>query len=231
MLGCGSPDVDNPGGVVIEGRWVGELESGSLASGSTEVMVEIERARAGQPIVARVTFGAGQPPTAPTDPDVGWPSGIDPLTGSVPVADGFVYEARGGTLPAAGRVRIQLGITDLWEPWCELQTPYVITAGTEDALCLPNRPWTARTAPETVCVLDADEAGNPETPVDCLKLTLCRRAQVCDCTASGGCVPSTTGVTLSLELAVNGNEAVGALTFSVEGTTTAGTARVRLFRT
>jgi hypothetical protein len=222
--GCDASNGEG-GGALIEGRWVGELESGYLLSGSTTVSVEIERARTGEPVVARVTFGEDPPPAAPTDPDVGWPEGLDPFVGAVPVADGFVYEARDGSR-IEDRVRIELGVTELWQPWCELQTPYVIAEGSEEALCLPNRAWTATTFE---CFFDATET-EPQTPVDCLQLTLCRRARVCDCLGSTGCTASQTGMTMALDLTVSGDRAFGAISWMIEDTTSAGTARVQLAR-
>lgn len=220
----GEPDV--PPGPAFEGRWVGDLQSGFLPSGSSLVVLELERAVTGEPIVARVVFGEGEPPPPPTDPDVGWPEGIDPLTAAtVPVADGFEYEAIGGSR-SEDRVLIDLGVTELWAPWCSLQTPIAITAGTDDALCLPNRPWTAT---PFECHFDEDGA-NPEEPVDCLKLTLCRRAQVCDCTTTDGCAPSATGVTLYLDVLITGDTAVGSFVWTIEGGAGAGTARVQLTR-
>lgn len=228
VLGC-EEQGGGEGGVALEGRWVGVLESGFLSSGSTAVALEVERARTGEPVAARVVFGEGAPPAAPSDPEVGWPAGLDPLIGAVPVADGFVYRSRGG-MRMANVARIELAVTELWAPWCALQTPYALASGTDEAMCLPNRPWTADSA--FGCQLDED-APEPAEPVDCLKLTLCRRARVCDCRTPSGCSPSQSGLTMALTLTVDStdsNLAFGALSWNIADTTVAGTARVRLTR-
>lgn len=211
VAGCGSGGPPGGDPAVIEGRWTGDLESGTLPSGSSLVVVDVERAQVGEPVVARVVFGEGAAPAAPTDPAVGWPAGIDPETSDVPVADGFEYASSGGAR-MGDRVSIDLAVTDLWEPWCALQTPHAIAAGSDQAQCLPNRPWTLT---PFECHFDAD-AENAELPVDCLKLSLCRRTRVCACTTTGGCVPSTTGLTMQLELFVTGDTAVGTILWTSE---------------
>jgi hypothetical protein len=188
------------------------------------MVLELERARAGEAIAARAVFGEGAAPAPPTDPEVGWPMGVDPLLrGIVPVADGFGYEAIGGRRDGV-QVRIDFAVTELWRPWCAIQTPYPIVAGDDEHQCLPNRAWTAT---PLGCRLDADEMA-PETPVDCLKLTLCRRTRVCRCTAAG-CVPSPTGLTMYVELTFADDTASGALVWLGEGGA-AGAVGVRLTR-
>ncbi|MDQ3031804.1 MAG: hypothetical protein M3Y87_05255 [Myxococcota bacterium] len=226
-LGCSTEDPGPGATVLAEGRWVGELESGYLHSGSSMIVIEIERARVGEPVVGHVVFGAGEAPSLPpTDPEVGWPPGIDPQIGAVPVADGFVYESTGGTR-TGDQVRIELAATELWAPWCEIQTPFQITTGSDEAQCLPNRPWTATPFD---CHLDADDT-SPELPVDCLKLALCRRTRVCACTTAG-CNASPNGLTMYVDLLVTDDSAVGSIVWASPGGTGGanGTARVRLTR-
>jgi hypothetical protein len=208
MAGCGP---GGPDSTEIEGRWTGELVSGYLPSGSSRVVVDVELARVGEPVMATVVFGEGEAPAPPTDPDVGWPAGIDPQGAGVPVADGFVYPSLDGTR-TGDRIRVDIAVTDLWEPWCALQTPELIADGSDEAQCLPNRPWT--TSPFE-CHLEAD-AENPDMLVDCLKLTLCRRTRVCACTGTDGCSPSRTGLTMELDLSVTGDTADATILWTSE---------------
>lgn len=210
IAGCGPGGPD--GSVALEGTWRGDLETGYLPSGSSLVVVEIERAEVGEPVVARIVFGEGAAPAAPTDPEVGWPAQIDPQMAGVPVADGFSYASLGGTR-TGDRLTIDVAVTDLWAPWCEIQTPHQIASGSDEAQCLPNRPWLAGTA--FGCVLPAD-GDDPEVTVDCLKLTLCRRTRVCACTGADGCMPSRTGLTMRVELTVTGDTAVGNILWTSE---------------
>lgn len=229
VAGCetsgGPDDPDDP--VVIEGRWVGELESGFTPMGQTTLVLDVTSGAPGEPIVATIVFGEGEPPAAPTDPDVGWPAHIDPLRdGELPVAEGLTYAITSGTR-TGDRVRFEIPVTELWAPWCEIQTPYQTLPGSDEAQCLPNREWTATPFD---CHFNAD-ARDPETPVECLKLTLCRRANVCDCTIAdgGSCVPSSDGLTMYLEAMFRTDTATGTVAWGGDGMA-AGTTRVTLTR-
>ena len=122
LLVAGCVGTEPPDGtVVIEGRWTGALETGYLPSGSSRVVVDVEHAAIGEPVVASVIFGEGGPPAPPTDPETGWPVGIDPQLDATPVADGFVYPSVDGTRTGS-RISVDIAVTDLWAPWCALQT-------------------------------------------------------------------------------------------------------------
>lgn len=220
MFGCGDSES------TFEGRWVGTLETGSLPSGANQVVLEIEAADIGEPVVGTLVFGEGPPPSEPSDPEIGWPVGVDPQLDAVPVADGYVYESIDGTR-TGDTLRIDIAITELWESWCALQTAHPVGGGSPEAQCLPNRPWDAT---PFMCTVEGD-AENPEMSVDCLKLALCRRTRVCSCTTTGGCVPSSTGLTLEVEVEIDGDEAFGTLRWTSEdldlGTRTA---RIHLTR-
>lgn len=222
VASCGTDPIGGP--VMLEGRWSGDLVSGHLPSGSTALVLELDRAIAGEEAAGTIVFGEGDAPAAPTDPDIGWPAGIDPLMGGVPVADGFVYRVIDGSR-VEDRVRLEIAITELWEPWCALQTPFALAEGTTEAMCLPNREWT--TSPFE-CRLEAG-AMSPAERVDCFKLTLCRRVRVCACTDPGGCVPSDRNLTMRIELSFDGDAASGTISWMREGMP-GGTARVAFMR-
>jgi len=151
---------------------------------------------------------------------------VDPEQAAVPVADGFVYPSLDGRR-TGDDIRIDVAVTDLWEPWCALQTPYLIADGSDEAQCLPNRPWT--TSPFE-CHIEAD-ADNPDMVVDCLKLTLCRRTRVCACTGTDGCSASRTGLTMEIDLTFSGDTAEGVVLWTSEDREVGSqTARVSLTR-
>lgn len=220
LSSCGNSE-----GSAFEGRWVGVLETGSLPSGSTQVALEIESANIGEPVVATLVFGEGAPPSQPTDPELGWPAGVDPQLSAVPVADGYLYRSLDGTR-TGDTLRIDIAITELWENWCALQTAHPIGGGSPEAQCLPNRPWDAT---PFMCTVEGD-AENPELSVDCLKLALCRRTRVCACTNTGGCMPSPTGLTLQVEVTIEDGEAFGTLRWANEDEPGSQTARILLTR-
>lgn len=191
LSSCGTTE----GGV--EGQWIGVLQTGSLPSGSTQVVLDIESANIGEPVMATLVFGEGDGPGTATDAELGWPVGVDPQLEAVPVADGFIYPSTGTRTGTT--LRIDVAVTDLWQSWCSLQTAHPVGGGSPEAQCLPNRPWDAT---PFMCTVEGDEE-NPVLSVDCLKLTLCRRTKVCDCTTTGGCSPSPTGLTLQLEVTID----------------------------
>jgi hypothetical protein len=128
---------------------------------------------------------------APTDPNVGFPTGISSVTGSIVLSGGVLYPLYAAQVQTD---RIQVGINpaDLDAAWCPLQTPYAWTANTGSRLpdaaapttiynCLPDDGFTF--GPPNDCALN--QSDGTSTPVDCDKLMLCIRAPVCDCTASG----------------------------------------------
>lgn len=223
VTACGPDPME---GLDLEGRWTGTLETGYLPSGSSGFVVDLEVARADEPVMASVVFGEGEPPAAPTDPELGWPTGVDPQLAGIPVADGFVYRSLGGTR-IGDRVRVDIAVTDLWQSWCALQTPYPVGGESDEAQCLPNRPWNVS---PFECHIEADEE-NPDLLVDCLKLTLCRRTRVCTCSLADGCSPSRTGLTMQLDATFDGDEAVGTILWTSEDREVGNqTARVRLTR-
>lgn len=212
LVVAGCVDTEPPDDtLVIEGRWTGTLETGYLPSGSSRIVVDVEHAQIGEPVVASVIFGEDGPPAPPTDPDLGWPAGIDPQLDATPVADGFVYPSLEGTRTGS-RISVEVAVTDLWAPWCELQTPVAIAETSDEAQCLPNRPWNASPFD---CYVEG-EGDDPMLSVDCLKLTLCRRTRVCTCSLADGCSPSRTGLTMRLDLTIEGDEAVGTIRWTSE---------------
>ena len=124
----------------------------------------------------------------PTDPNVGFPPGLNPgspdLGYSMGILEGFMYPLHAARVQTD---RIQLGVdpADLWVTWCALQTPVPMsdqTAADGGALsygCLPNLGFSEMA---NVCALT--EPDGTSVPVDCGKLTLCRVVMACACTAA-----------------------------------------------
>ena len=129
----------------------------------------------------------------PTDPNVGYPPGIQLGASSlglpmIPVEE-FLYPLHAARVETN---RIQLGIdpADLWAAWCALQTPVPETPDALSYNCEPNLPFGEMAGS---CALM--EPDGTSVPVDCGKLALCRMAEECTCTASAcaaGTVPNGT---------------------------------------
>ena len=98
-------------------------------------------------------------------------------------------------------MRFTVGLSELWNGWCTLQTPISTSIGYG---CVPN---VATGSANGSCFL-SHPGGEPE-PVDCLKLVLCRMANVCACNAQE-CVASRESYTyVEADLHFAGDDAWG----------------------
>jgi hypothetical protein len=144
------------------GRWVGTAEDPlALGAGGTytfpsgssrftlDISVTFSEELQQDVFDARLTFGEGEPPAPPTDPDAGYPVGVsyldllryddeDPFAGTnpdlrLPPFEGFGYrgellagvdeEGAGIGLPD-GALTLAFGTSEPLAPWCRLQTPF-----------------------------------------------------------------------------------------------------------
>lgn len=143
------------------GRWVGTAEDPlafgggedtyRFPSGSSrftlEIAVVFSEAYQQDILDTRITFGDGEPPAAPTDPEAGYPVGVSyldlltyddefPIIGSnpdlrLPPFEGFAYEANPATINAQdgitvpdGALVLRFSTGEVLDPWCRLQTPF-----------------------------------------------------------------------------------------------------------
>lgn len=157
------------------GRWVGiaddqlavDLGPGESAptyrfpSGGTNIVLDLEfrdNPNVFPNVSGTISFGSGEPPPPPTDPNVGYPVGLsysellsyeeDPSFDTygdgqtLPPLEGFVYsisEIGFGDSPledlADGVMRLIYSTGEYLEPWCALQTP--VPDGSGGFACLP----------------------------------------------------------------------------------------------
>jgi hypothetical protein len=144
----------------VVGRWVGQAEETlaltddgqatvyAFPSGSTRIEVEVAL-DADYGLVGHITFGAGEPLPPVTNPDVGYPPGVDyePLIGypipndgsapstflattaDLPPFEGFSYDVRLGSSTNDGEVPdgvvgFHFNANQPLSPWCAQQTSY-----------------------------------------------------------------------------------------------------------
>ncbi|HEY3498101.1 MAG TPA: hypothetical protein VGK73_25555 [Polyangiaceae bacterium] len=199
-------------------HWVGYVQAYDFESGSDQVELTLDATGTGT-----IVLGSGTPPPPATNPDIGYPEG-HPLTIATSSWNDFVpwegYEYPvHDTQVVDRRVQFEFHLTELFEGWCALQTPYPTTVGGEFA-CLPNGGISAMG--EGNCFLRPN-GSNERVPVDCGKLALCAsqgfRVCTCDaetCRAAGHAGPLGT---LDGRLEADGNELTGTVTLGNESLT------------
>jgi hypothetical protein len=178
--------------------WDGYIENYQLTSGSDAVHIELDIS-ASPVVTGTVLLGSASILPPASDPDVGYPSGLDSNgpPGNRPY-EGFEFTATDGDL-TQDRLRFTISTREVWAGWCALQTP-VLSEGADPPFyaCLPNS-----YSFEGGCVLGG-------APVDCGKLYLCNLSRTCDCTVAG--CSAAPGEDLSFDLLVDKDEAHGSVT-------------------
>jgi hypothetical protein len=179
--------------------WDGYIENFQFTSGSDAIHVELD-VSASPTVTGTVLFG-GAPLLPPvSDPDVGYPSGLDRdgPPGGLPY-EGFQFTATDGDL-TQDRLRFNVSRLEVWAGWCALQTP-ILSEGADPPFygCLIN----SYTWDDTGCI-----SGN--APIDCGKLYLCNLSRTCECVDTGCTVES--GEDLAFDLLLDQDQAHGSVT-------------------
>jgi hypothetical protein len=192
----------------------GYIESFMFPSGSSTVVMTLAFGTDGT-VTGTAFFGDGPALAPPTNPDVGYPPGLA-YEGQTSPED-FAYTVLQG-MDASSRVTLQVETNELYKKWCELQTmtyPWYNNNGSTEVLsgygCAPNG---ASGSNGVSCYLLSQQA--TDTPIDCGKLTLCARDDVCTCTAKSCTVPLGAG-NVSFDMQLMGNALNGSVTGLSDG--------------
>ena len=156
------------------GQWVGRIENYQFPSGSNLVHLFIEGAD-DKSFCGSVTFGVGPLPPPATNPDVGYPPGVDiQLLHSTPAwhgpYEGFNYRLSQATV-SGNDIRYTIYTREAWKSWCVLQASY---PENRYFRCMPNgigemsREAGADGGAECALVDSSNR-----TVIDCDKLILC----------------------------------------------------------
>jgi hypothetical protein len=151
------------------GRWLGQAReplaygvSGDqvapayvFPSGSSRILLEIEEepdSTDSAGLGGTVTFGAGKPPPAPTNPSIGYPEGFDFMSylsyaeptneienydEGMPPLEGYDYELESSSFDDGvpdGVLRLRYETWSFLDPWCEMQIPHEQPDGSYGAL-------------------------------------------------------------------------------------------------
>jgi hypothetical protein len=213
--GCGSNALNigtTDGGTASIGpTWSGTLDGVQLQDGSNRLSMTLSLAADGS-ATGTLLLGDGALLQPPTDPDEGYPPGVQfPFPGGpLGFFEGFRYPMQDG-ISTGSMVTFRVAEFDLWAQWCMLQTrTYSDAVGADGGAlygCEPGAGGTFSRSP-TGCSLA--ELGAPNAvPVDCGKFELCNNSP-CDCSATG-CREATTSNQpyLDFALVISGSKADG----------------------
>lgn len=152
------------------------MESPLFGSGSDQVELHL-----GADGNGTIRFGdASAPPLPPvTDPNVVYlPNDHSFL--NLPdlsyVYEGVLYSIQNVSLTKL-RLRFTVDNTEVWSPWCKLQTPYVGSLDPNSYYCLPNE---ITFGVDSECFYSESKA-----QVDCAKFGFCVEERGCSCDANG----------------------------------------------
>ncbi|WP_437585930.1 hypothetical protein [Sorangium sp. So ce1000] len=202
-IGNGEPSSggeDSSAAALLIAHWEGYVENFKFRSGSDVIQIDIDTVE-GASIQGKVRFGTGASVPPAVDPDVGYPTTIEPEASydiDLPY-EGFDFTMLGAELTDR-RLRFSIDPRELWKGWCELQTSYLRNPGSNTYSCMPNEAWEAGS--------DGCHLGGQ--PVDCGCLALCERA-VCDCRESGCTIDARDAV--DFDFAVDQQRADGSIVF------------------
>jgi hypothetical protein len=167
----------------LSGTWTGYVENFDFNDGSDAVTLAIGIGLLG----GHATFGHWPAPKPPTDPNVGYPPGlqISPGPGTLDLPNpypGFQFTLVNTSFDGQ-RLRFDISPMELWNVWCEMQTPILDDANAAMAyFCAHN--W-GFIAGSQGCS-QRDPMTQQTVPLNCGQLALCGiNSGVCVCTAKG----------------------------------------------
>lgn len=199
--------------------WQGYAEAHDFTFGSDRMLLRIDESGEGYAV-----FGEGTAPPPATNPDVGYPEGMDYMQFVTTLGEfrGGVQYPLHDVVVEDRRIRFWVTVNDLWQDWCRLQEPVLSDANSGDEPAYDLYPYTSWRQDGSQCYVN-DNLGQPFVQADCTKVVL-HQERVCSCTATG-CEPNphTSRVEFDAALESEGEELVGTLTV-------AGRVTVRLTR-
>lgn len=210
LLGCASSERVNIGDTAVlgarlsdyAGQWSGYAEAYTWNDGTDSVRVALDGNGQG---VLEVGDAIQLP--AP-DPNQNFPGGEgdDVKRTPLPVVSGFSFPIYDATVETQ-RIRLRARGSDVYQEWCELQTPQAITGEQGTYNCIGTRAFIQGDTASDGSLFCS--YGQARTPIDCGKLAC---AYLCDCSQTTcQAADQTKNLRLDGALAHDGNELVGTL--------------------
>jgi hypothetical protein len=177
------------------GSWNGYVENFNGPPWDTLRLVVLG-ASEGTGLCGTLTIGTGAPPPPATDPNVGYPPGVEIVPFGQPLIVGYSYTLLEGSIQGS-RVRFSIGLREVWREWCRLQSVCADKINPGQYACVPNGPAHAS---ESGCVV-TDPSSHEDQLFDCNKFHLCNIAGgACHCTESGCFAEPSPSMTFDLQL-------------------------------
>lgn len=107
------------------GRWQGYAEAYEFLSGSDRVLLRINDDGQGYAM-----FGEGTAPAPATNPDIAYPEGLTLMELVTTVLGHFLGGVRyplHDVIVEQRRIRFRVSSNDLWDDWCGLQEPVLLS--------------------------------------------------------------------------------------------------------
>jgi hypothetical protein len=174
------PAADTCGGEAAQpvvGAWHGYLEA--QRAPWDHILLDIRGVDYFGKICGTITMGTQPPPPPATDPNVGYPPGMNLLIATAftsPIVEGVAYALLDGTLED-GRARFSIGTNQPWRGWCALQTP-IPNPKLHAYTCLPPYGGASVNPNTSECRISVDGAAQL---IDCGKYMLCGVGGACSC--------------------------------------------------
>ena len=215
MSGCASSEQVNIGDTAVlgarlsdyAGQWSGYAEAYTWNDGTDSVRVKLDGNGQGS-----LEVGDAVSLPAP-DPTQAFPGakGDDVKQNPLAIVSGFSFPIYDATVETQ-RIRLRARGSDVYQEWCELQTPQAIEGEQGTYNCLGTRAFIQGDMASDGSLICS--YGQARTPIDCGKLAC---AYMCDCSQSGcQAQDQTKNLRLDGALAQAGNELVGTLVVNSE---------------
>jgi len=185
--------------------WNGTLENAQLANGSNRLTMTLAVASDGT-ATGSVLLGDGTLLQPPTDPDVGYPPGVQfTMIGPLGFFEGFRYTMLDGR-SSGSRLTFKLAEFELWSQWCALQRPYCFAVAPDGGRTYSCFPYSGNTGCPMI-----EPATTGEMPNDLGKEELCGPGSPCNCSATTCRESSSLAPDITFDLTIAGSTADGTI--------------------
>jgi hypothetical protein len=186
----------------LSGTWKGYVENYKFHDDSDAVVLTIVGGVISGDVGGQATFGMSMPPPPVSDPNVGYPPGLDLVAGGGGLSQGpypgFAFTMMKPSF-AGQRLQFDIASAELWKSWCEKQAPILDEANAGGQYwCVHN--WGFKGGANGCS--QPDPMTHQDVPIDCGKLALCAiGGGVCSCTMQACTSNTDTGIHFDMVVA------------------------------
>lgn len=188
----------------LVGVWQGHFQDAQFRN-QVPLRVDIRGASENGGVCGTLKWGEGELPPPPTDPERGWPEGVDlpNRASALEFQLGATYTILEGGA-RGNQVRFTVAATEFWRPWCAILTPHWYG---EFWTCIPEHVGVSFPEDSPFCSLH--QRSGPDIRVELGKCNMCATG-LCECNQSE-CTVSPLGVSIraTLDLVFEADRATG----------------------